>query len=140
MAVLPRMRVQQNLQPLGILWCVFGGYRILASVVAAVVFRSLAHSGVFSDTPPFVAHMLGSWVPAAMLVSILIGVANIITGYHLLTRRPWARTLAIVMAILSLVKLPFGTALGIYTLWVLAPQASSVEWEGLVPSRGLLVR
>ncbi len=51
-----------------------------------------------------------------------------------MSRRPWARTLAIVMAVLSLLKLPFGTALGIYTLWVLAPQASSVEWEGLALS------
>jgi hypothetical protein len=33
------------------------------------------------------------------------------------------------MGILALLKFPFGTALGIYTLWVLAPQASAVEWD-----------
>jgi hypothetical protein len=75
--------------------------------------------------------MLGSFVPFALLVSVLIGAVDIVTGLYLLARRPWARTLAMVMAVLSLLKLPFGTALGIYTLWVLAPQASSVEWEGL---------
>ena len=31
--------------------------------------------------------------------------------------------LAIVVAILALLKFPIGTALGIYTLWVLAPSS-----------------
>ena len=34
---------------------------------------------------------------------------------------------AIVAAILALLKFPFGTALGIYTLWVLAP--APPEWS-----------
>jgi hypothetical protein len=36
---------------------------------------------------------------------------------------------AIIFGVLALLKIPFGTALGIYTLWVLAPQASGAEWE-----------
>jgi hypothetical protein len=131
---MPRIRVRQNLQPLGILWCVFGAYRILGSIAAAIAVHSLARAGIFGDAPPFVAHMLGSFVPFALLVSVLIGALNIVTGLYLLARRPWARTLAIVMAVLSLLKLPFGTALGIYTLWVLAPQASSTEWDHLALS------
>ncbi len=132
---MPRMRVQQNLQPLGILWCVFGVYRILTSIVGAIAIRSLAHSGIFNDAPSFVPHLLGSMVPGILFISVLIGVANIITGYHLLMRQPWARTLALVMAVMSLIKPPFGTALGIYTLWVLAPQASGMEWQGMTPVR-----
>jgi hypothetical protein len=34
-----------------------------------------------------------------------------------------------VLGVLALIKIPFGTALGIYTLWVLAPRASWAEWE-----------
>jgi hypothetical protein len=30
-----------------------------------------------------------------------------------------------------LVKIPFGTALGIYTLWVLAPMASGMEYDAI---------
>jgi len=131
---MPRIRVRQNLQPLGILWCVFGAYRILGSIAAAIAVHSLARAGIFGDAPPFVTHMLDSFVPFALLVSVVIGAVDIVTGLYLLARKPWARTLAIVMAILSLLKLPFGTALGIYTLWVLAPQASSAEWEGLALS------
>ena len=40
-------------------------------------------------------------------------------------------TLAIVMACLNMVHMPFGTALGIYTLWVLLPAASEQEYRSL---------
>jgi len=53
----------------------------------------------------------------------------LLTGFALLTRQPWGRTLAIVAGILTLIRLPVGTALGIYTLWVLAPAASGAEYE-----------
>ena len=62
-------------------------------------------------------------------MAVLMGSLAILTGYALLTRQNWGRILAIVLAILALIKIPFGTGLGIYTLWVLAPQASGAEWD-----------
>ena len=69
---------------------------------------------------PFIATMIVVSASLALLV-----------GYSLLTRRPWGRTLAIIVAILSLLKVPFGTAIGIYTLWVLAPADSGVEYDSI---------
>jgi hypothetical protein len=43
--------------------------------------------------------------------------------------RYWSR--AIVAAILALIKIPFGTGLGIYTLWALAPAASGAEYDAI---------
>ena len=40
-----------------------------------------------------------------------------------------AADLAIVLACFSLIKIPFGTALGIYTLWVLLPASSEEEYR-----------
>jgi hypothetical protein len=60
---------------------------------------------------------------------VILSVLSFLTGFALLTRKPWGRVLAIVVAILTLIKIPFGTALGIYTLWVLAPAASAAEWD-----------
>jgi len=62
---------------------------------------------------------------------VVMSAAAILAGYGLLTRRSWGRAFALVLGILALLKIPFGTALGIYTLWVLAPQASGDEWDGL---------
>jgi hypothetical protein len=124
-----RMRVRQNLQPLGITWIIFGAYRLIVALVAYFVVHSLAAGGIFSDAPPFVPHLVGTLVPVVATLSGIMGLAGILTGYALLVRRPWARTLAIVLGVLALIKIPFGTALGIYTLWVLAPRASWAEWE-----------
>jgi hypothetical protein len=53
----------------------------------------------------------------------------------LLQREPWARTLAVVLGFVSLFfNVPFGTALGIYTLWVLLPAESDIEYEREVRS------
>jgi ABC-type spermidine/putrescine transport system permease subunit II len=56
-------------------------------------------------------------------------VVGLIAGVGLLQRAPWARILALVLAFLSLINPPFGTALGIYTLWVLLPSASEEEYQ-----------
>jgi len=53
----------------------------------------------------------------------------------LLQREPWARTLAVILGFVSLFfNIPFGTALGIYTLWVLLPAESDVAYEREVRS------
>lgn len=52
------------------------------------------------------------------LILIILGVAGIISGWGLLTRQSWARIMVVIVGILNLIKIPFGTALGIYTLWV----------------------
>jgi hypothetical protein len=43
-------------------------------------------------------------------------------------RRPWARTMAIVVGIIALLNPILGTVLGIYTLWVLLPAAAEAEY------------
>jgi hypothetical protein len=43
-----------------------------------------------------------------------------IAGAGLLLGKPWALTLALVMGCFKLFSFPFGTALGIYTIWVYA--------------------
>ncbi len=50
-------------------------------------------------------------------------------------REGWARVLAILLGFISLFNIPFGTALGVYTLWVLLPAPSGEEYEALAASR-----
>jgi hypothetical protein len=53
---------------------------------------------------------------------LLISAPGIVAGIGLLHFRNWARILTIVLSALQLMNLPFGTALGIYGLWVLLSQ------------------
>ncbi len=132
----PRLRVTRNLQALGILWCVFGAYRIVGGLIGMFFIHAIAAHGFGAGGWPFGGH--GSPIPETWMVFLIpvIATATIVsaalafaTGYSLLTRRPWGRTLAIVAAVLALFKFPLGTGLGIYTLWVLAPGDSGLEYE-----------
>jgi hypothetical protein len=130
-------RVSRHVHTLGILWCVYGVYRLLAGVVALLFLMGVA-------TPAFMGGMGSrgmSFLPFAPVMGGLAAVAGVfillssclafVTGFALMTRKPWGRTIAIVAAILSLIKIFFGTALGIYTLWVLAPGASGMEYDAI---------
>jgi hypothetical protein len=85
-----RMRVRQNLQPLGILWVMYGVYRVVMGLVGAFVLHNLSHGGIFSEAPPFLPHLMSSLVPVIVTISVLMGGAGIVTGIGLLSRQSWA--------------------------------------------------
>jgi len=50
-------------------------------------------------------------------------------------RRPWARLVALALSVLHLFILPFGTALGVYSLWVLVHHEARQQFEPPLPAR-----
>jgi hypothetical protein len=56
---------------------------------------------------------------ALVTLLLIVSLPGVIAGWGLLNYKPWARILAIVVAILHLFNIPFGTLLGAYALWVL---------------------
>lgn len=63
------------------------------------------------------------------IVFLAGGVLGIVAGWGLLDRQPWSRGLALVLGFVNLIHIPFGTAVGIYTLWVLLPAQSEREFR-----------
>ncbi len=131
-------RVQRNLQTLGILWCVLGAYRVVAGLIGMIFFRAFATHNFGNDAwmfggrfhggfPPM--WMAGLW-PVIAVTTIFAAALALVAGYGLLNRRPWGRIVAIIAAVFRS-KFPIGTALGIYTLWVLAPGASGLEYDAI---------
>ena len=59
---------------------------------------------------------------------------SLVTGFGLLERQSWGRPLALVMAFIALFNVPFGTVLGIYTLWVLMSPRADIEYDQLAAS------
>jgi len=129
--------VQRNLQTLGIVWCVYGAYRAILVILIALILLGVSTPAFLGGMGPRAEPML----PFAAVMGGLAAVAGVfilfnsclafLTGYALLTHKPWGRVIAIVAGILSLIEIPAGTAVGAYTLWVLAPHASGVEYEAL---------
>jgi hypothetical protein len=67
---------------------------------------------------------LGAFLAITAAVGILV-------GWGLISHQPWARMLAIVVGCLKLIEFPFGTALSIYTLWVLTSQGAEANYQGM---------
>lgn len=93
-------------------------YSSLGLVTAIVLFVIITGAGVVSgdDTALMVTGIVGIVV---FLFLLLVSIPGLIGGIGLLKRWPWSRILMIVVGALNLLSVPFGTALGIYTLWVL---------------------
>ena len=74
-----------------------------------------------------------AFVPPVMfslgIVFFIIAAGGVLVGWGLMNHERWARMTAIVIGILALFHPPFGTALGIYTLWVLLPADAAAEYD-----------
>ena len=123
----PRNRVYGHVRTLGILWIVGSALRVLP-VVGLHWFRPFGDGDGWPWWGGFPGHWLGI-LGAIGALWALTGLLGILAGWGLLDRQPWARTLAIVLGCIALVHIPFGTALGIYTLWVLLPAESEEEYR-----------
>jgi hypothetical protein len=113
--------VDQHVRVVAILNIVFGAIGVLIALGFLIFFGGLATLAGADHDPdgPVGAAVLGLVGGMIFLCIGLFSIPSIIAGYGLLHYRPWALTLTIVMSILNLISIPFGTALGIYGLWVL---------------------
>jgi hypothetical protein len=123
-----RNRVPEHLHLLGIFWIVVGCI-LFVPVPIMLVLSGIAGSIHIPDLPP-VLHALGPLVFLTIAFFIaLIAAPSLITGWGLIKVRPWGRMMAIVMAFILLLHPPFGTALAIYTLYVLLPGEAGAEYD-----------
>ncbi|MGH9668409.1 MAG: hypothetical protein ACRD9L_28645 [Bryobacteraceae bacterium] len=112
----------QHVKILGILHIVFGALGALFALLIMTVFGGIAgivHMNAETADAAVAAPVLVVVGGIVMIFILLLAVPGIIAGFGLLQFRPWARILTIVLSALDLLHVPFGTALGIYGLWVL---------------------
>jgi hypothetical protein len=101
-------------------------------VIPGLFLHSIGGYGFpFMDGAPFMVHGILRTLGGVFIVT---GVLGLIAGWGLLERQSWARILAIVLAFLSLIHIPFGTAIGVYTLWVLLSSSSEAEYQRMARS------
>jgi hypothetical protein len=118
-------RIAGHVRLLGILWLAISAFRLLPGLFLTAMFRH----GAFNFLPPDVPFFVHSIIRGAGVVMLGFAAAGILAGWGLLDRQPWARMLAIVLGCFNLIDMPFGTALGVYTLWVLLPAKSEEEYR-----------
>jgi hypothetical protein len=95
------------------------GFSILGLMGAVAILVALTFARGFvgdEDVPQTVLRFLSISLP---LILGSLSVLGLVGGIGLLVFKPWARTLMLIIAAISLVNIPFGTAKGVYALWVL---------------------
>ena len=105
----------------GVLFIVWG-------VLTALVGLSTLALGVGAASLAASANRAGGQVAAGLtavafmmlaVIAIVWGVGHVLIGVPLRRHRHWARLVALMVGSIDLLLLPYGTALGCYTLWVL---------------------
>lgn len=107
--------MQQHVKIVAILSIVFGALMALGGLI---VFITVTGAGLAS------AEVEARWVGGAIGtviggLLIVLSLPALIGGIGLLKYRQWARILIIIVAALSLLNFPFGTAYGVYAIYVL---------------------
>jgi hypothetical protein len=123
--LMPRQgRIAGHVRLLGILWLAISALRLIPGLFLVAI-------GSTRVLPPDVPGFVQALLPMIGLFFLAIAGIGIAIGAGLLMRQPWARMLTIVFGAISLIDIPFGTALGIYTLWVLLPAESEEEYRSI---------
>jgi hypothetical protein len=129
-------RVQQHLHLLGILWLAMSAFNAVAGLVVIVVgntlFPHLHEMGAPAEVP---TGFLSAIVSTVGIIILAKAACGFFAGWGLQHGEPWARIVALVLAFISLFNIPFGTAIGVYTMWVLLPGPSQQEYDALVATR-----
>lgn len=111
-----------HVKVLGVLYIVLGALGVGTALFFALAIG--ATGGIVGQAAPpedaAIALPVIGLVGTAFVVFLLaVSLPGLITGIGLLKFQPWARIVGIVVAAINLLNIPFGTAVGIYALWVL---------------------
>jgi hypothetical protein len=130
---LRRSRVREHVRLLGILWMAYSALYVVAGVGALIVAQTI-FGGTFhirGGPSPEVTVWMRPLLTCVGWLILVIAATGFFTGWGLLQREGWARTVALVAGFVALLRIPLGTALGIYTLWVLLPSQSDDDYKAL---------
>ncbi|MGE0449322.1 MAG: hypothetical protein AB7Q29_07045 [Vicinamibacterales bacterium] len=111
----------------GVLFIVWGGLTILigASTLAlGMAAAALISTAAQAGRGQFAAGLTAATFTLLAILAVLWGAAHVSIGLLLRRRRHWSRHAAILLGAIDLLLLPFGTALGVYALWVLLREES----------------
>lgn len=118
--------MREHVKILGILNIAMSALTALAGVGILLIMGSIAgaitaaaRSGKYPDLEGFTGPIIGVIGIAVGVFLLALSAPAIIGGLGLLKHRPWSRVLMIVVSCFHLLSVPFGTALGVYGLWVL---------------------
>ena len=117
----------------GLLTTLIGLSTLALGAAAAALMTSSARD---SGGSGLAAGLTAAVFTTLAILAIIWGSAHVVVGVPLRRRRPWARMLALMLGSVDLLLLPYGTALGIYALWVLLSEHGKAVFNDIA-DRGM---
>lgn len=109
----------------GALTILIGLSTLALGVAAAVLFASAGRPG----GGQLAAGLTAAAFTALAIIAILWGLVHVVVGLPMRRRRRWSRLGALMLGSVDLALLPYGTALGAYTLWTLLSEEGKSLFE-----------
>ena len=124
--------MRTHIKVLGAIHIAFGVLGIFVGLAVLLFFGGLAGlvamEGPASDAV-IAAPILGGLGGIAFVLALVLSVPSVLAGIGLMRFRGWGRILAIVLSVIELFQIPFGTALGVYGLWALLSREGAALFE-----------
>jgi len=115
--------MSRHVDLLGTLYLIWGALCLVVSLaMIALAFTAMAVSGTVVSGEPgagIAAGFVAGLFLTLSVLALLFGALHLWNAYALQQGRDWAWPVGLVLGVLDLVFVPFGTALGAYALWVL---------------------
>jgi len=108
--------MEKHIDIIGALWIAMGALGVMAGFLVFGVLFGISFIPNMGCEAPLILRSVGFGIGAFLVV---LSAPEIIAGIGLLKRLEWARILTLVVAFFNLLSLPFGTALGIYSIIIL---------------------
>jgi hypothetical protein len=94
------------------------GLSIFCLLITFLIFTVLKFVGGFVDDANG-ATILSLIADIIAIVFIAVSIPGILAGMGLYKRKEWARLLTLILSVIEIFNFPFGTAIGIYSIWAL---------------------
>lgn len=115
--------MKQHISILGVLYIAFGVLGMVAAVAILMLFGGAAGLvSMAAEQEPdaaVAAPILGVLAIVLFTIIAVLSIPGLAVGIGLVKFQSWARIGALILSALNLLNFPFGTALGVYGLWVL---------------------
>jgi hypothetical protein len=109
-------KMKKHVTAVGAIHIGFGSLGLIGAFAAYFVFNFAKGFVANEEIPNMVLGFLAITVP--VLIG-LISALELAGGIGLLSLKPWARIIVIVVAALGCLAIPVGTLIGVYSIWVL---------------------
>jgi hypothetical protein len=118
---------------LRLIWSALG---LIPALLFLLLFGGIGVVGSIIGGAPVAVPFIMVFFSFLALIFAITALPGLVTGWGLLAYQPWARILNIVLSAIDLFNFPVGTALGVYSIWVMVQPETVALFEGdRVPGR-----